>query len=329
MTTALDRLAGCHCLVTGGAGFIGSNLVRALLDLGARVAVVDALYPRHGGDPRNLEGLDVQFIQTDIADHRAVVKVATRAEIIFNLAGQTSHVDSMTNPAFDLDVNTRSQVLFLQMLSEVDPRNRVVFASTRQLFGRPRYLPVDDEHPVDPVDVNGITKYAAEQFHRLFGEVHGLPWVILRLTNVYGPRQRLRGDHLGFLPVFIRRALNGEAIQVFGEGDQLRDCLHVDDVVDCLIRAAVADDAVGEVFTIGHDERLSVREIAEHVIAAAGRGMVDHVPWPEGRDEIDIGSYYADYSKAKRLLGWTPRTSFADGIRRTVDFYDAHRPWYL
>lgn len=329
MTSSPEWFSGRHCLVTGGAGFMGSNLARALAELGARVTVVDALYPRHGGDPRNLEGLDVDFIVADIADQTAVVEAATRAELIFNLAGQSSHVDSMADPLFDLDVNARSQLAFLDMLREVDPRNRVVFASTRQLLGRPRYLPVDDDHPVDPVDVNGITKYAAEQFHLLFAERYGIPVVVLRLTNIYGPRQRLRGDHLGFLPTFIRRALDGGTLHVFGEGEQLRDCLYVDDVTDCLLRAAVADDAVGETFTIGHDERLSVLEIAEQVIAAAGRGSVEHVPWPEGRDQIDIGSYYGDYSKAKRLLGWTPRTPFSEGIRRTAGFYEAHRSWYL
>ena len=204
-----------------------------------------------------------------------------------------------------------------------------VFTSTRQLFGRPKYLPVDEEHPVNPVDVNGITKHAAEQFHRLYHEVHGLRTTVVRLTNVFGPRQRLRDDFQGFLPIFIRRALLGQRISLFGDGSQERDCLYVDDVTDCLVRAALTDDAVGEVFNVGNDEHLPLKTIAELIVGAAGSGSVEMVPWPPDRDAIDIGSYFGDSSKAKRTLGWTPTTTFAEGIERTVAFYRAHLDRYL
>jgi UDP-glucose 4-epimerase len=324
-----DAFAGRQCLVTGGLGFIGSSLALTLTRAGSDVTVVDALVPRHGGDRRNLDapgGGDVRVIVGDLATPEAR-DAAAAAEIVFNLAGQVSHVDSMADPVFDLDVNTRNHVALLEELREHNPEARVVFTSTRQLFGRPHYLPVDEDHPVAPVDVNGITKYATEQFHLLYGECYGLRATVVRLTNVYGPRQRLRDDFQGFLPIFVRRALLDQPIHVFGEGTQQRDCLYVDDVVDCLLRAACSPDAAGQVFNVGNDEHLALRDLAQMIIDAAGTGSIEFVPWPADRDAIDIGSYFGDSSKAKRLLGWVPETPFAEGIRRTVEFYRRHREW--
>ena len=316
--------------MTGGLGFIGSNVALALADSRADVVVVDGCYPRHGANRANLEGASraITVVECDLADPRAREAVSG-ADLVFNLAGQVSHVDSMADPLFDLDVNTRSQLAFLEALRATAPDARVVFASTRQLFGRPRYLPVDEDHPIAPVDVNGVSKHATEQFHLLYRECYGLSSTVVRLTNIYGPRQRLRDDFQGFLPIFVRRALRGENIQVFGDGAQQRDCLYVDDVVACLLRAATAPDVVGEVFNVGNDEHLSVREIADAVVAAAGSGSVESVPWPSDRDAIDIGSYFGDASKAKRLLGWAPETSFAEGIARTIAFYRVRLDRYL
>jgi UDP-glucose 4-epimerase len=327
---------GRSALVTGGLGFIGSNVARALARGGARVTVVDAEHPRHGANPHNLDPdpdapddlAQITVIRADLGE-RAARAAAAEAELVFNLAGQVSHLDSMADPLFDLDVNTRSQVALLEGLRHDNPDATVVFTSTRQLFGKPQYLPVDESHPVAPVDVNGISKHAAEQFHLLYGEIYGLRCAIVRLTNVYGPRQRLRDDYQGFLPIFVRRALLGETIEVFGEGEQRRDCLFVDDVVDCLMKAALAPDAPGEVFNVGNDEHLSLREIAESVVEAAGSGQVEFTPWPDDRDAIDIGSYFGDSSKAKRTLEWAPATRFADGIARTIEFYRRHLEWYL
>jgi UDP-glucose 4-epimerase len=327
----LALFAGRRCLVTGGLGFIGSNLARALAEAGAEVVVVDALVARHGGNRRNLEGASrpIEVIEADIGDRGAVGPALVGIDVIFNLAGQVSHVDSMADPLFDLDVNTRSHFAFLELVREFVPECRIIYSSTRQIFGSPLYLPVDEEHPVAPVDVNGITKYATEQLHLLYGDMYGLRPTAIRLTNVFGPRQRLRGDHQGFLPIFIRRAIEGTSLRVFGEGEQERDCLYVDDAVACLLLAAVSRDAPGEILNVGNDERLSVRAIAEAVVAAAGSGEVEQVPWPPDRDAIDIGSYFGDSSKAKRLLGWEPWVPFRSGIQRTIEFYRAHRSWYL
>ena len=263
------------------------------------------------------------MIEADLAtvDRPEVRAAAVAADVVFNLAGQVSHVDSMDDPLFDLDVNTTSQFRFLELLRRENVAATVVYTSTRQIFGKPQYLPVDEEHPVAPVDVNGITKYATEQLHLLYHDVYGLRASAVRLTNVFGPRQRLRDDLQGFLPIFVRRALADDTIAVFGDGEQERDCLYVDDVVECLLLTALAADASGQIFNVGNDERLSLGAIADAVVHAAGSGRVEHVPWPPDRDAIDIGSYFGDSSKAKRVLGWEPRTSFAEGIARTVAFY--------
>jgi UDP-glucose 4-epimerase len=308
-----------------------------LLRHGAEVTVLDARVPRHGANSWNLvpdDGTEVEaaivVVEENLlaVDRPDVRDAATSADGVFNLAGQVSHVDSMADPLFDLESNTTSQFAFLDLLRRENVGATVVFTSTRQLFGKPRYLPVDEDHPVDPVDVNGITKYATEQLHLLYHEVYGLPACAVRLTNVFGPRQRLRDNFQGFLPIFIRRVLADETITVFGDGRQERDCLYVDDVVECLLLAALAPEAPGQLFNVGNDEHLELRAIAQAIVEAAGSGRVEHVDWPTDRDAIDIGSYFGDSSKAKRMLGWEPHTSFAEGIEKTIAFYRSRRAWY-
>src|SRR5262249_35577352 len=291
----------------------------------------DALVPTHGGDRGNLDGAPgaIEVIEAPVDDVDAVRDTAAAADVIFNLAGQVSHVDSMARPLFDLEVNTASQLGFLEILRDAGSTAIVVYTSTRQIFGHPRYLPVDEDHPVSPVDVNGISKSATEQLHLLYGELSAIRASSARLTNVYGPRQRLRDDLQGFLPIFVRRALSGESITVFGEGAQERDCLYVDDVVECLLLTARSTEAPGEVFNVGNDERLSLRSIAEAIVAAAGSGSIETVPWPHDRDAIDIGSYYGDSSKAKRLLGWEPRTPCVEGVAESIELCRPHRARYL
>ena len=337
ISTPVDALTGRRCLVTGGLGFIGSNLALSLADAGADVTVLDACFARHGANERNLvpDGADeadprIAVVRADLGDvgNAEVRAAAVGAELVFNLAGQVSHIDSMEAPLFDLASNTTSQFAFLDLLRRENRDARVVYTSTRQIFGKPRYLPVDEEHPVAPVDVNGITKYATEQLHLLYHEVYGLASTAVRLTNVYGPRQRLTDDLQGFLPIFVRRALAGEAIRVFGDGEQQRDCLYVDDVVECLVLAATTPDAAGQIFNVGNDEHLSLAEIAEEIVRAAGSGHVEFAEWPADRDAIDIGSYFGDSSKAKRMLGWGPIVDFRDGIAATIEFYRSRGPWY-
>jgi len=313
------ELAGARCVVTGGLGFVGSTLVHHLVGAGAEVVVIDALVPEHGGDRRNIDGLDVDVWECSIGAPE-VADAVRGSDIVFNLAGQVSHLASMQRPLRDVELNLTDHVSFLETLRSEAPQAVSVLASTRQVYGRPRYLPVDEEHPTSPVDVNGIDKLACEQFHLLYSRTYGLRATILRLTNVYGPRLHLDRTDQGFLSVFIRRAISGDDIDLFGDGSQERDCLYVDDVVGALLAAATRPAAVGEIFNLGNSEVLSLREIAELIAAATGtRTQVRCVPWPDDLERIDIGSYQGDFSKAERLLGWTPRTAFADGIRATID----------
>ncbi len=324
----LRSLGSTTCVVTGGLGFIGSNLARRLVEVGAHVRVVDALVPTHGGSRRNLEGVDADVLIADLGDPR-VADVLERADVVFNVAGQVSHVASMTNPLQDLDLNVRSHLAFLETLRSVAPEAVVVQTSTRQVYGRPDRLPVDETHPTRPVDVNGIDKLACEQLHLLYGSVHGLRVSALRLTNIYGPRQSLAQEDLGFLPVFVRRSLEGGTITLYGDGSQRRDCLHVDDVCRGLALAATNPHAWGEVFNLGHHEEHTLAEIATILVeAAGGRATVAMVPWPPERVKIDIGDFGTDPTKARSKLGWAPSIGLRDGLTSTIEFYQAN-PWYL
>jgi UDP-glucose 4-epimerase len=315
------------CVVTGGLGFIGSNLCHELHRRGAQVRIVDALVAEHGGDRRNVEGLPVQVLVGEIG-HPSVAELVDGADIVFNLAGQVSHTASMREPLVDLRLNTISHAEFLETLRRVNPAARVVHASTRQVYGRATRTLVDETHLTSPMDVNGVAKLAGEQLHHVYHSAHGIAATSLRLTNVYGPRQRLTSNELGFLPVFVRQALTNETIRIFGDGRQRRDCLFVDDVVEALI-AATAPEAIGRVFNVGHEEDHSLAEIAAAIVAATGSAStVELIPWPADHQRIDIGSFHTDGSSIAAALGWRARTSLDDGLRATAVFYRGH-PWYL
>ena len=321
-------LAGTRCIVTGGLGFIGSNLVHELARRGADVTVIDAMVPQHGGDRDNVVGPRRARCSRRESMRPRWPTRSPGAEVIFNVAGQVSHLASIEDPLRDLDLNLRSHVAFLEMVRVAAPGAVVVQTSTRQVYGRPQYLPVDERHPTSPVDINGIDKLACEQLHLLYGRMHGLRVSALRLTNVYGPRLHLDRPDQGFLAVFIRRALLGEDITLYGDGSQRRDCLHVDDVVDAMIAAATCPEAVGEVFNLGHHESLTPRRHRRRGSSrrADRRSAVTCVPWPDDLAKIDIGSFQGDYSKASDVLGWKPSIGFTEGIRSTIGFY-RERAW--
>jgi UDP-glucose 4-epimerase len=318
---------GAVCVVTGGLGFIGSNLVHHLVARGSTVRVVDDLVAEHGGSLHNVEGLDVSLTIADIGSPE-VADVLVGADHVFNLAGQVSHLASMHDPEADLQRNTMSHCRFLETIRRVSPQARVVHTSTRQVYGRPLRLPVDETHPANPVDVNGVAKLAGEQLHSVYASAYGMRTTSLRLTNVYGPRQRLDSDQLGFLPVFVRAALRGDDIRLFGDGLQRRDCLFVDDVVDALLTSCV-EKAVGRVYNVGHVEDHSLMEIGELLCKLADRGgRVVVTPWPEEHGRVDIGSFRSDCSRIAEETGWQPTTTLADGLARTLAFYEEH-PWFL
>jgi len=337
--TAADRYRDSVCVVTGGLGFIGSNLALALHQAGAAVRILDALIPQHGGDIRNVTEFVAPGVNTlqievgNIADETATVPLLDGADFVFNLAGQVSHHESMVDPLRDHDINVRSQLVLLETIRRVRPEAVVVHTSTRQVYGRPRYLPVDEAHPTEPRDINGVDKLAGEHYHRLYGEIHDLRTVSLRLTNVYGPRQDLRKHGLGFLPVFVSRVLRGEPLSVYGDGQQQRDCLHVDDVVAALLLAGssarAGTVAPGAVFNLGGSESHTLLQIAELMSTISDTGSaVGLMPWTDELSRIDIGGFETDSRAASAALGWSPTITLEGGITMTLNFYRGH-PWYL
>ena len=318
-----SRLRGTRVLITGGLGFIGSNLAIRLVREGAEVTVVDSMIPEYGGHLWNIEPVRdrVCINIADVRDEHAMKYLLRNCDYLFNLAGQTSHLDSMEHPYQDLDINAKAQLSILESCRQHNRDVKIVFAGTRQIYGKPRYLPVDERHPIDPVDVNGINKLAGELYHQLYYRVYGIRAVVLRLTNTYGPRMRVVDARQTFLGIWIRRLLEGVPIMVYGDGRQVRDYNYVDDVVDAMLLAALSQEADGETFNLGDEHPLSLKETAESLIRCCGRGSYKLVPFPPERKSIDIGDYYGDFRKISELLSWKPSVSLADGLKRTVNYY--------
>ncbi len=329
-TSSTSAFHGSRVLVTGGLGFIGSNLVRTLVKAGAEVTVVDSLIPEYGGNLRNLAGLEKQ-VRVNISDVRDVhsLPVFVRGQdFLFNLAGQTSHMDSMTDPQTDLEINARAQLSILEACRLHNPAIRIVFASTRQIYGKPDYLPVDEKHPLRPVDVNGINKLAGESYHLLYQQVHGLHSAVLRLTNTIGPRMRIKDARQTFVGVWIKRILENMPVEVWG-GEQLRDFTYVDDAVEAFLLAATHPDAAGRVFNVGGTEPVSLKQLAELLVEINGGGIISLRSFPGDRKKIDIGDFYADYRLIENKLGWSPRTNLRTALLRTLRYYRKELPHYL
>jgi UDP-glucose 4-epimerase len=322
--------AGRRVLITGGMGFIGSNLARALVALGAKVTVVDAMIPEYGGNRRNVAGLagKIRVHRTDVREHAKLARLVRGQDFLFNLAGQTSHMDSMTDPETDLEINCRAQLALLEACRKNNPAVRIVFASTRQIYGKPDYLPVDERHPVRPVDVNGINKAAGESFHLLYARVHGLRATALRLTNTIGPRMRVKDARQTFVGVWIRRLVEGEAIEVWG-GEQLRDFTYVDDAVGAFLLAAAKDEAVGEVFNLGGPPAVTLEGLAAMLVELNGGGYYVVKTFPAERKKIDIGDYYADDRLIRKKLGWRARTDLRTALKRTLAYYRKELKHYV
>ncbi len=314
--------AGRRVLITGGAGFIGSHLARRLVGLGATVTLVDSLIPEYGGNLRNLADIadQVRLNISDVRDAHSLPHFVAGQHFLFNLAGQTSHLDSMTDPQTDLEINARAQLSILEACRKHNPGIRIVFASTRQVYGRPDYLPVDERHPLRPVDVNGINKLAGEAYHLLYREVHGIASCVLRLTNTIGPGMRVKDARQTFLGVWIRSLLENRPIAVWG-GAQLRDFTYVDDAVEAFLLAAASPAAVGRAFNLGGRERISLRDLADLMIRICGGGRYVNRRFPADRRKIDIGDFYADYGLIERTLGWRPRTALRPALTRTLAYY--------
>ncbi|MBZ5583034.1 MAG: NAD-dependent epimerase/dehydratase family protein [Acidobacteriia bacterium] len=328
-----DRNAfrGRRVIVTGGLGFIGSNLAVRLVELGASVSIVDSSEPGCGANVYNIAPLRdrVRIIPLNLAEAEDFAAEIRACDVIFNLAGEISHTESMRCPERDLALNAVANLRFLETCRRARPGVRIVFASTRQVYGRPTRLPVDESHPLDTIDFNGIHKLAAERYHLLLSRLGDVDAVILRLTNVYGPRMALRLSCQGFMGVYLRAALLGEPLLVYGDGRQLRDPVFVDDVVDAFLAAGAAERLPSRIYNVGGAEPLSLAEIASCFARAGGRSAVRLVPFPEGRKAIDIGSYWTDGTRIRQELAWQPSTTIGDGACRTLEYYGRRLRQYL
>jgi len=322
--------SGADVLITGGLGFIGSALARRLVHLGAKITLVDSLIPEYGGNLFNVHHIRdrVTVDVTDVRDAAAMSSLIKNRQFLFNLAGQTSHLDSMTDPITDLNINAAAQLQILEACRLHNADLKIVFASTRQVYGRPKRLPVNESHPLNPVDVNGINKLAGEWYHLLYNDVYGIRACALRLTNTYGPGMRVKDARQTFLGIWIRHLIENKTIQVFGTGEQRRDFNFVTDVVEALLAAAASDKADGQIFNLGHYEQINLKEQAELMVRINGGGRYELIPFPEDRKTIDIGDYFADFGKMKNLLGWSPQVTLEEGLSETLEYYRNHHAHY-
>jgi len=317
-------------LITGGLGFIGSNLAHALAAAEARVSIADSLIPLYGGNKFNIHGIEgnVQVKICDLREADKIRQLVKGQDFIFNLAGQVSHIDSMRDPFTDLEINCRSQLTLLEACRNSNPGVKVLYAGTRNQYGKADYLPVDEKHLTHPTDVNGVDKLAGEMYHLIYKDNYNIRTCSLRMTNTYGPRHVMKTPRQGFLAWFIRQAIDNETIKVFGDGKQQRDFNYVDDVVSALLLAALSEKSEGKIYNLGTGKPVSVGEAAQAVVEVAGSGKIDYVPFPEDKKKIEIGNYYADYSRAKKDLGWIPRTEFREGLRKTIEYYKKFKKHY-
>ena len=326
----MKNYSGKEILITGGLGFIGSNLARSLAVKGANVTLVDSLIPQYGGNTFNIDDIQNKVVVNvcDVRDTFAMAHLIQGKDYLFNLAGQTSHLDSMTDPHTDLDINAAAQLSILEVCRKENPDIKIVFASTRQLYGRPDYVPVDEKHPISPVDVNGINKLAGEWYHLLYNNVYGIRACALRLTNTYGPGMRVKDARQTFLGIWIRLLLEGKPIKVFGDGKQLRDFNFVEDCVEALLLAGASDQANGKIYNLGCSEVIGLKDLAKMMVNLGYGGSFDLAPFPSERKAIDIGDYFSDFSLITKELGWVPKIDLKDGLKLTLNYYSTHSSHY-
>jgi len=313
---------GKKVLITGGLGFIGSNLAIELVKLNAEVLLIDSLIPQYGGNLFNITEIKdkVKVNITDVRDEYSMDYLVQGQDIVFNLAGTLSHIDSMKDPFTDLEINCRSQLSILESCKKYNPEIKIIFAGTRGQYGHPEYLPVDEKHSQKPIDVNGINNMAGEWYHILYNNAYGIRACSLRLTNTFGPRHQMKHPRQGVINWFIRQCIDNEKIRIYGDGKQIRDVNYVGDVVEAFLLVAATEKSNGEIYNLGGTHK-NLKEIVDLIIKIAGTGEYELIPYPSESKKIEIGDYIADYSKIKDSLGWTPDTSFDDGVRKTVEFY--------
>lgn len=316
-------------LVTGGAGFIGSNLAHALAARGDEVTVLDAMLPLYGGNEFNLEGIrgKVEFVKGDIRDKELIDEQIKDKDLIFNFAAQVSYIDSKTEPFLDLEINGRGHLNVLEAMREHNPKAKVLFSSSRLVYGKILQTPVAEEHPTNPLSVYGIHKLLGEKYYRYYADTFGLETVSVRIPNPYGPRQQMKHSKYSIVGWFVRQAMEGKEIEIFGDGKQARDYMYVDDIVSAFL-ALAEKGKTGEVYNIGTHERVQFVDMVDAVLAAVGKGSKKHVPWPKRYEKNETGDYIADTSKIERLSGWQAKVPLQEGIQRMVEYYKEHGRQY-
>ncbi len=319
-----------NILITGGLGFIGSNLARKLVELGAHVTLVDSLIPEYGGNLFNIDGIEdkLHINIADVRDEHSMRYLVQGKDYLFNLAGQTSHMDSMHDPLTDLEINAKAQLFILEACRKFNPAIKIVFASTRQIYGKPDYLPVDEKHRLSPVDINGVNKLAGEWYHLLYNQVYGIRTSVLRLTNTIGPRMRVKDARQTFLGIWIKLLIEGKPFEVWG-GDQLRDFTYVDDAVNAFLIVAAEDKSIGKIFNLGGDCAVSLKQLADLLIKVNSSGKYIIREFQAERKVIDIGSFYADFGAIRSLLGWKPETELKEALFRTLEYYKKNLDKYV
>ncbi len=319
----LSNYRGSRVLITGGLGFIGSTIAHKLVQLGARVTVLDALLPQHGGSVKNMEGIEskVEVVVDDIRNSNVVRRVVTDKDVIFNLAGQVSYTESMTDPYLDLDISCLGHLTVLEACRQLNPRVRIVFSSSRMVYKRNPALPVTVDAPVEPLTIYGVHKLTGEHYHRLYSEVYDMPTVVIRVTNPYGPRQRVEGGKYGIVNWFTTLAMRGDRLRIFGDGSQMRDYIYIDDLTEIFLRAGQLTHPKGQIYNGGSGTGTSFRTMVESIVTAVGAGEIQTVDWPENYSRFETGDFVADISRTVDALGYKPTTSLDDGLARTVAFY--------
>jgi len=316
-------------LITGGLGFIGSTLARRLVKIEADIYLIDSLIPEYGGNNFNIDGIEdkVKVNIADVRDKHSMDYLVKDKDIIFNLAGTLSHIDSMNDPFTDLEINCMSQLSILESCRKNNRDVKIIFAGTRGQYGKVDHLPVDEKHLMHPTDVNGINNIAGESYHILYNNIYGIRAVSLRLTNTYGPRHQMRHHKQGIINWFIRQLIEGQTIKLYGDGKQIRDINYVDDVVDALLLVACNEKTNGEVFNLGGIPK-NLIDLVETMIDVYGKGSYELIPFKDDLKKIEIGDYIANYEKVKNTVGWQPKISLEEGLRSSFDYYEKYKEHY-
>lgn len=324
-----DIFRNKRILITGGLGFIGSTLAHQLIKIGADVTLVDSMIPEYGGNLFNVEGIrdKVKINISDVRDRSSMNYLVRDKDYIFNLAGTLSHIDSMNDPFTDLEINCVAQLSILEAVRQNNSETKILFAGTRGQYGKADYLPVDENHPLHPTDVNGINNIAGEWYHILYNNVYGIRAISLRLTNTYGPRHQMKHHRQGIINWFIRQIIEGNKIKIYGDGSQIRDTNYVDDVIEAMLLAMASEETNGEVYNLGGFP-ISLKDMVEKMIEIYGKGDYEIIVYPEDSKKIEIGDYIANYSKFKKVVGWQPQVDIETGLKKTFEYYDMYKQYY-